>query len=163
VFERGWDLKGWVFFLNGQGFVVERGSAVEWAPVCFEREGVIEKAAAVFEQLWVGALGRRGSQHGGGGATLTWQPRWWRCTTMGGTVLTWQPKRGRCTTTGSSVTWHVMGLQTGDEGWWGADPGYYSPGGTPFPLLLAVRLVVAQSVVVVVVESDVHGQNALAC
>ena len=48
------------------------------------------------------------------------------------------------------------------RGQWGGDPGCYSPGGTLFPLLLAVLVIVAESVVVVVIESIVHGQNALA-
>ena len=51
-------------------------------------------------------------------------------------------------------------------GRWGADPGCDSPGGTLFPLLLAVLLavllVVAESVVVVVVESVVCGRISLA-
>jgi len=37
--------------------------------------------------------------------------------------------------------------------------GVRSPGGTLFPLLLAALLVVAESVIVVVVESVVHGHR----
>ena len=47
-------------------------------------------------------------------------------------------------------------------GWWGADLGCDSPGGTLFPLLLAVLLTVARSVVVVIVKPIVHSQISLA-
>ena len=47
-------------------------------------------------------------------------------------------------------------------GRWGADLGCDSPSGTLFPLLLAVLLAVAGSVVVVVVEPIIHGRISLA-
>ena len=46
-------------------------------------------------------------------------------------------------------------------GWWGADPGCDSPGSTLFPLLLAVLLAVARSVVVVI-KPIIHSQISLA-
>ena len=47
-------------------------------------------------------------------------------------------------------------------GWWGADPGCDSPGGTLFPLLLAVLLAVARSVIVIIVKPIVRGWISLA-
>ena len=47
-------------------------------------------------------------------------------------------------------------------GWWGADLGCDSPGGTLFPLLLAVLLAVARSVIIVVIKPVVCGQISLA-
>ena len=99
-------------------------------------------------------------------AMLRWQPSWWRCLKMWGPMLMWQPMQGQWMTTGSSVMWHVVGCKWMMRGWWGGKLGCYSPGGTLFPLLLtvllAVQLVVAQSIVVVVVESIICGWNALA-
>ena len=57
---------------------------------------------------------------------------------------------------------HPGAANRGLGGWWGADPGCDSPGGTLFPLLLTVLLAVAGSVVVVVVEPIVRGRISLA-
>ena len=47
-------------------------------------------------------------------------------------------------------------------GQWGADPGCDSPGGTLFPLLLAVLLAVARSIIIIIVEPIICGQISLA-
>ena len=84
--------------------------------------------------------------------------------TMGGTVLTWQQKQGGGTDDDGCVSdvAHPGAVNRWLGGQWWADLGCDSPGGTLFPLLLAVLLAVARSVIIVIVEPVVRGRISLA-
>ena len=80
---------------------------------------------------------------------------------MGGMVLTWQQKWGGTDDDGCIGDMACPGAANRWLGGW-ADLGCDSPGGTLFPLLLAVLLAVAGSVIVIIVEPIIYGQISLA-
>ena len=82
---------------------------------------------------------------------------------MGGMVLTWQQKWGGTDDDGCvGDVAHPGAANRQLGGRWGADPGCDSPGGTLFPLLLAVLLTVARSVIIIIIEPVVRSQISLA-